>query len=181
MQANASPLELWGGHECTVNRVGDRYFDQTVRTGHHDRLSDLTRFAEIGFSALRYPVLWERIAPNDPATRDWAWEFPGGRVSPGEDPEETARHELEEEIGAVNPVMTSLGSVFPYPAFSSSRIHLFAAIIDQIGNPQRAEGIVSIERVSPARLLSMVHSGEIMDAAAIACILKAQLARLIIP
>jgi ADP-ribose pyrophosphatase len=115
------------------------------------------------------------------ATRDWAWEFPGGRVSPGEDPETTARHELEEEIGAVNPVMTSLGSVFPYPAFSSSRIHLFAATIDAIGEPQRAEGIVSIERVSPARLFDMVNSGEIMDAAAIACVLKARLAGLMVP
>ena len=26
-------LELWGGIECTVNRVGDRYIDQIVLTG----------------------------------------------------------------------------------------------------------------------------------------------------
>jgi ADP-ribose pyrophosphatase len=108
------------------------------------------------------------------ATRDWAWEFPGGRVSPGEDPEMTARHELEEEIGAVNPVMQPLGSVFPYPAFSSSRIHLFAATIDALGGPQIAEGISAVETVSPARLLQMVDNGEIADAAAIACVFKAQ-------
>ena len=29
-----APLELWGGVECTVNRVGDRYFDQLERSGH---------------------------------------------------------------------------------------------------------------------------------------------------
>ncbi|OYX36774.1 MAG: dTDP-4-dehydrorhamnose reductase [Caulobacterales bacterium 32-69-10] len=73
MEAINRPLELWGGHECTVNRVGDRFFDQTVRTGHQDRISDLTRFAEIGFSALRYPVLWERTAPDQPDQRDWSW------------------------------------------------------------------------------------------------------------
>lgn len=67
------PLELWGGHECTVNRVGDRWFDQTVRTGHQDRIEDLTRFAQIGFSALRYPVLWERTAPDRADLRDWTW------------------------------------------------------------------------------------------------------------
>jgi dTDP-4-dehydrorhamnose reductase len=66
-------LELWGGHECTVNRVGDRFFDQTVRTGHQDRIEDLARFAEAGFKALRYPVLWERVSPDHPRTRDWAW------------------------------------------------------------------------------------------------------------
>jgi ADP-ribose pyrophosphatase len=109
------------------------------------------------------------------ATRDWAWEFPGGRMSPGEDPEVTARHELEEEIGAIDPVMHPMGSIFPYPAFSSSRIHLFAATIHQIGKPQLAEGISSIETVSPARLLDMVSSGEILDGGAMACILKAKL------
>jgi dTDP-4-dehydrorhamnose reductase len=66
-------LELWGGHECTVNRVGDRYRDQTVRSGHQDRPEDLDRFAELGLKALRYPVLWERVAPDEPGRFDWRW------------------------------------------------------------------------------------------------------------
>jgi dTDP-4-dehydrorhamnose reductase len=65
-------LELWGGHECTVNRLGDAYMDQTLLSGHHGRLSDLDLFAELGVKALRYPVLWERTerAPGD---YDWSW------------------------------------------------------------------------------------------------------------
>ena len=66
-------LELWGGPECTVNRVGDLHRDQIEASGHHGRLSDLDLFAELGFSAVRYPVLWERISPEDPAVRDWGW------------------------------------------------------------------------------------------------------------
>ena len=66
-------LELWGGHECTVNRVRDRFFDQTIRSGHQARLSDLELFAGLGVRALRYPVLWERIAPEAPDRYDWAW------------------------------------------------------------------------------------------------------------
>ena len=68
-----TPLELWGGHECTVNRVGERWYDQTIRTGHQDRPSDLERFASLGLKALRYPVLWERISPNAPDQTDWRW------------------------------------------------------------------------------------------------------------
>jgi dTDP-4-dehydrorhamnose reductase len=66
-------LELWGGHECTVNRLGDAYMDQTVLSGHQDRLSDLDLFAELGVTALRYPVLWERTAPERPGEYDWRW------------------------------------------------------------------------------------------------------------
>jgi dTDP-4-dehydrorhamnose reductase len=66
-------LELWGGHECTVNAVGERIFDQSRLNGHHDRPEDLDRFAALGIKRLRYPVLWERVAPDDPAARDWRW------------------------------------------------------------------------------------------------------------
>ena len=66
-------MELWGGHECTVNRVGDLYRDQTLLTGHQDRIEDLARFAEMGITTLRYPVLWERFAPDHPDQRDWRW------------------------------------------------------------------------------------------------------------
>ncbi|HYD45253.1 MAG TPA: family 1 glycosylhydrolase, partial [Phenylobacterium sp.] len=66
-------LELWGGHECTVNRVGEVYYDQTRRSGHHDRVFDLDLFADLGLTALRYPLLWERVAPDHPQDFDWSW------------------------------------------------------------------------------------------------------------
>ncbi|MEW5930668.1 MAG: family 1 glycosylhydrolase [Gemmatimonadota bacterium] len=65
--------ELWGGVECTVNRVGDRYLDQMERNGHAARADDLERFAALGVRALRYPVLWERVAPDGPERADWSW------------------------------------------------------------------------------------------------------------
>jgi dTDP-4-dehydrorhamnose reductase len=66
-------MQLWGGHECTVNRVGDRFCDQSRLTGHDDRIEDLARFAELGVTALRYPVLWERVAPDSTDRLDFAW------------------------------------------------------------------------------------------------------------
>src|SRR5918997_1466087 len=71
--ATRPPLELWGGVECTVNRVGDIYIDQNELSGHAHRLSDLDLFADIGITALRYPVLWERTAPDGPERADWSW------------------------------------------------------------------------------------------------------------
>lgn len=69
----ASALELWAGVECTVNRVGDKYFDQLERNGHARRSSDLDLFAALGVRAMRYPVLWERTAPEGLERADWAW------------------------------------------------------------------------------------------------------------
>ena len=67
------PLELWGGLECTVVRLGDEYRNQIRETGHHDRIGDLDAIASLGIRTLRYPVLWETISPNDPEVSDWRW------------------------------------------------------------------------------------------------------------
>jgi len=66
-------MELWGGIECTVNRVRDRYFDQLERNGHHARIEDLDAIAALGVRAMRYPVLWERTAPDGLEHADWSW------------------------------------------------------------------------------------------------------------
>jgi dTDP-4-dehydrorhamnose reductase len=66
-------MEVWGGVECTVNRVGDQYFDQLVRSGHDVRLDDLERFAELGITAIRYPILWERMAHASSSEAAFAW------------------------------------------------------------------------------------------------------------
>ncbi|HVK38348.1 MAG TPA: family 1 glycosylhydrolase [Candidatus Kapabacteria bacterium] len=66
-------VAIWGGVECTVNRVGDHFFDQLERNGHAGRLDDLTMFAELGIRTLRFPILWERTAPDGLDNASWEW------------------------------------------------------------------------------------------------------------
>ncbi|HEV7279862.1 MAG TPA: family 1 glycosylhydrolase [Pirellulaceae bacterium] len=66
----AGPLEMWAGLECSVNRVGSRYFDQFQRTRHDERLDDLDRIASLGVRTIRYLVSWERHQA-DPSR--WGW------------------------------------------------------------------------------------------------------------
>ncbi len=66
-------LQLWGGPECTVNRTAGGYHDQTRLSGHHDRLNDLEIFSSLGIAAIRYPILWERVAPDPMKEADWSW------------------------------------------------------------------------------------------------------------
>jgi dTDP-4-dehydrorhamnose reductase len=74
MTKQLNPIELWGGVECTINRVGDSYIEQLDRSGHTHRLSDFNLFAQLGVKAIRHPVLWERTAPGeDTSPPDWTW------------------------------------------------------------------------------------------------------------
>jgi dTDP-4-dehydrorhamnose reductase len=66
-------LELWGGVECTLVRIGDDYRDQLVETGHSARFADIDAMAELGVKAVRYPILWETVAPEVPSELDFSW------------------------------------------------------------------------------------------------------------
>ena len=55
------------------------------------------------------------------------WEFPGGKVDPGEQPEGTARRELQEETGlTVTELEPLLVFVYEYPD-RSLRLHAYLA------------------------------------------------------
>jgi dTDP-4-dehydrorhamnose reductase len=69
----AQPLEIWGGIECTVARIGDDFRNQLAETGHTSRLGDLDVIAAVGIRTLRYPMLWEMIAPDHPDRPNWDW------------------------------------------------------------------------------------------------------------
>jgi dTDP-4-dehydrorhamnose reductase len=59
MQEMKNLMELWGGIECSINRVKDHYSNQLALQGHCTRYCDIAKFAELGIKTLRYPVLWE--------------------------------------------------------------------------------------------------------------------------
>lgn len=67
------PPELWGGAECTIVRLQDAYRDQAAETGHRGRRDDIDLMAGLGLSRVRFPILWESIAPDRPDRLDFAW------------------------------------------------------------------------------------------------------------
>ncbi|QIL01910.1 sugar nucleotide-binding protein [Sphingomonas sinipercae] len=71
-----APLELWGGLECSIVRLGDDYRNQLAETGHLARMSDIDAMADLGIKAVRYPILWEMVAPQSPHELDFSWHEP---------------------------------------------------------------------------------------------------------
>lgn len=66
-------MEIWGGIECTINRVGDQYFDQLKYQGHYTRKEDLKLLADLGIKKIRYPLLWEKHQPQQNGPVDWTF------------------------------------------------------------------------------------------------------------
>jgi dTDP-4-dehydrorhamnose reductase len=73
-------MEVWGGIECTLNRVNNTRFDQLDRSGHYGRSSDLQQIAALGIRTLRYPVLWEKAATSYSAEFNWSFADQGLRT-----------------------------------------------------------------------------------------------------
>lgn len=74
IESTKNRIEIWGGIECSLNRVKDNYMDQLLLSGHYKRgTEDIKRFSELGIKALRYPVLWEKHLPLKNAVIDWGY------------------------------------------------------------------------------------------------------------
>jgi dTDP-4-dehydrorhamnose reductase len=66
--------EIWGGLECSYNRVRDLFMDQLLFCGHYERgEADIHLIASTGIKAIRYPIIWERHQPSPVKTIDWSW------------------------------------------------------------------------------------------------------------
>jgi dTDP-4-dehydrorhamnose reductase len=65
--------DIWGGLECSFNRVKNLYMDQLLYCGHYNRaVADIDLIASLGISAMRYPVIWERLHPSPGHSIDWS-------------------------------------------------------------------------------------------------------------
>jgi ADP-ribose pyrophosphatase len=95
-------------------------------------------------------------------------EIPAGkRDLAHEPPEDTARRELEEELGLRARRLVPLGRMLPSPGYTDEVIHLFAA--DGVEPGRRSPDGAEEETAEPVRIalaeaLRMLDSGEIIDA-----------------
>lgn len=63
--------EVWGGIECTINRIGNVFYDQLELARHYDNEDDIDRFISLGIKSMRYPILWEKHEVQECKTIDW--------------------------------------------------------------------------------------------------------------
>jgi len=99
-------------------------------------------------------------------------EIPAGGIDPGEEPIDSVRRELQEEIGYLPRKIDKLGGFYSIPGYGTEYLHCFVAT-DLVPGRLVAEDTEDIElvRVSPDEIPRLIASGEICDAKSIAALL----------
>jgi len=99
-------------------------------------------------------------------------EVPAGGIDPGEEPLDSVRRELQEEIGYLPRKIDKLGGFYATPGYGTEYLHCFLAT-DLVPARLVAEDTDDIElvRVSPDEIPRLIVSGEICDAKSIAALL----------
>src|SRR5688500_1259991 len=64
--------EVWGGIECTINRVNNAYFDQLQYANLYEN-PQIDAIINLGIRKLRFPILWERHQPEQDQDPDFTW------------------------------------------------------------------------------------------------------------
>jgi ADP-ribose pyrophosphatase len=113
------------------------------------------------------------------ATRSWHLEAPRGFGEPGAHRRQDAARELGEELGAVATELIDLGTVHPDTGLLGHSVHLWAARVPHIGEPEHAEGIRRAVPLTAEAAEAMVLDGRITDAFTVAVLARARLAGLL--
>lgn len=99
------------------------------------------------------------------AAGGWLWELPAGKIDLPEQPESTARRELQEEAGIKADRWLPLGSFLSTPGFCNERIFLYLARgLSPTDTDRDPHEIIEVHWLSYANALERIENGDIYDA-----------------
>ena len=111
------------------------------------------------------------------------WEMPAGLLdAAGEDPVETARRELAEEVGLAAQEWSTLIDVSPSPGFSDESVRVYLATgLTDVGRPDLGaddeEADLEIHRIPLADAMAMAMDGTLVNASCVAGVLAVHAVR----
>lgn len=98
------------------------------------------------------------------ATGGWLWELPAGKIDGGEQPQTTARRELEEEAGVAATRWVPLGGVISSPGIFTEVVHLYLAEdLRPLTHHHERHEVIAIHWLPLSEALAWAQSGEIAD------------------
>lgn len=106
------------------------------------------------------------------AVDEQLWEFPAGKLEPGEPPEAAAPRELEEETGYRADRIRKLGEFYTSPGFTNELMHVFVAEgLTSFAQRLEAGEQIEVAHVALDEAMAMIHDGRLRDGKSIAGLL----------
>jgi 8-oxo-dGTP pyrophosphatase MutT (NUDIX family) len=142
-----------------------KFFDVERGTFRHEDGEQVQRElvshpGAVGVVALDGDTLWLVRQPREAVGVPDLLEIPAGKLDEeGEDPLDTAKRELAEEIGKQADHWERLGSFFTSPGFTNEEIHLFLAT--GISDIDERPAVEEDERID-VELVPLAHLDEIL-------------------
>jgi ADP-ribose pyrophosphatase len=101
------------------------------------------------------------------------WELPAGKLNKGEDPEDTARRELEEECGIKANKIEKLFDMYPSPGYTNEVIRIYKASELEETKQNLDDGeFLTCKWFTKEELKEMISSNKINDAKTLIALLK---------
>lgn len=98
------------------------------------------------------------------AVGGWLWELPAGKIDQGEDPQATARRELEEEAGVMAARWDSLGRAVSSPGIFTEVIQLYLARdLRHLSHRHEPQEVIQIHWLPLSQVLAWAEQGTIID------------------
>jgi ADP-ribose pyrophosphatase len=109
------------------------------------------------------------------AVNEQLWEFPAGKLEPGENPRDAATRELEEETGYRSAQVRSLGEFYTSPGFTDELMRVFVAeeLTPAVQRLEPGEEI-EVQIVAIEQAMAMALDGRIRDGKTVAGLLMWQ-------
>ena len=147
------------------SRIKVRVDDVEMADGRQARREVVEHPDAVVILALRDDGLIAFVRQWRHATGRALLELPAGRVDPGEEPEQTARRELREEVGLDPARLDFARGFYVAPGFANEFLHGFVAR-DCVESPLEADEDeeLIVEWMPLGDAIELVESGQIIDA-----------------
>jgi len=157
----------------TGRAFGVRVDDVEYAPGRRHRIETVVHSAAVTMLPVEDGQIWfvRQYRHSAEAT---LLELPAGTLNAGEDPVIAAGRELQEEIGQRAATLTSLGSFWLAPGYSTELMHAFLATgFTPDALEQDEDEVIEVVRVPVAEALELARSGAIRDSKTLATLFLA--------
>ena len=94
--------------------------------------------------------------------QQWVWEVPAGGIKAGQSPDDSAREELQEEIGGTSDKLHFLMKASTMNGIGNNYAHFYVALDVRLGEPKHEPAEIMTRHIMPLDdVMQLIYKGKI--------------------